>query len=578
MCHSCEPGSAQLAHWLTQDMDLRNLPTTSNAIPKALAADSRKILFKGTIITMAGGTFSQVDALVVKGDTITYTGTVEGAQEAAGSGADTVDLQGRCLLPGFIEPHLHLIMTALADNYLLCLSPINVTTLDEAKKIIADAIPDKLIGDWVAGYGYDPSRVRDHPDLTVDILDGISTEHPIFIINQSGHLAYINSAAFQRAGITVANAGSSYQQVNGKLTGVIYELAVGAIGLLMPQPNPEIMIRYCQQTLEKWASAGCTTIFDAGIGSGGSSDIPLLKAVTATPPPVRFYGAVSIHILPKDANTASLFQPPVKLGNVEVQAVKYWADGSTQGFTAALNQLYCQPPVGMPPFGTLNYVDENFLYKDMAPWIKAGFQMIVHANGDRATQQTLNVYEAILKANPDVPHAGMHRIEHFTVTNPDQRTRAKDLGLAVSHTIGHVNYWGCTFGSYVLGLDRAKCIDPLNSDEKAGLIWSLHSDSPVTDVKPLLYLKTATTRLLYPAGGVLGKDERVDLQTALRRITINPAMQIGTEKTVGTLEVGKKADMVILNQDPRNIELADLDKLVVEQTWMGGKVTYTKPL
>lgn len=109
----------------------------------------------------------------------------------------TLDLQGRCLLPGFIEPHLHLIMTALADNYLLCLSPINVTTLDEAKKIIAGAIPDKLIGDWVAGYGYDPSRVRDHPHLTVDILDGISTEHPIFIINQSGHLAYINSAAFQ---------------------------------------------------------------------------------------------------------------------------------------------------------------------------------------------------------------------------------------------------------------------------------------------------------------------------------------------------------------------------------------------
>ncbi|MCJ1399061.1 hypothetical protein MMC11_002263 [Xylographa trunciseda] len=526
---------------------------------------------------MAGGTFSPVDALVVKGDTITYTGTVEGAQEVAGPEADMIDLQKRCLLPGFIEPHLHLIMTALADKYLLQLSPICVTTLEIAKKRIAAAVRNKLIGDWVAGYGYDPSRVIGHPDLTVDILDAISTEHPIFIMNQSGHVAYVNSAALSQAGINAENADASYQKVDGKLTGVIFELAVSKIGLLVPTVDTATMIGYCQEVLKVWASSGCTTIFDAGIGSVGSTDIPLLTAVTAAPPPVRFYGAVSVHVLPKDPNTASLLKPPVKLGSVEVQAVKFWADGSTQGFTAALNQPYYLPPLDMPRFGTLNYVDENLLYTEMVPWIKAGFQMLVHANGDRAIQQTLNVYEAILKAYPGVPHAGMHRVEHFTVTEPDQRTRAKDLGLAVSHTIGHVNYWGYTFGSYVLGPDRAKYIDPLKSDEKAGLIWSLHSDSPVTDVNPLRYLQTATTRLLYPSGGVLGKDECVDLQTALRGITINPATQIGIEKTVGTLEVGKKADIVILNKDPRSIELANLDKLLeVEQTWMGGTITYTR--
>lgn len=527
---------------------------------------------------MAGGTFSEVDALVMKGDTIIYTGTVKGAQQAAGPGAAIVDLQGRCVLPGFIEPHLHLIMTALADNYLLKLSPNDgVTTLEIAKEKIEHAIKPDI--DWIAGYGYDPSRVTDHLELNIDILDGINKEHPIFIMNQSGHVAYVNSMALQRAGITPTNADLNYQRVNGKLTGIIYELAVGTIGQLVPQVNLITMAGYCQSTLTTWASAGCTTIFDAGIGSVGSTDIPLLKFVTTTsPPPVRFYGAVSVHVLATDANIAPLFQPPIKLGNVEVQAVKLWADGSTQGFTAALNQPYFYPPTNMPQFGTLNYPDENSLYKDMAPWWKAGFQILVHANGDRATQQTLNVYEAILKANPSVSHAGMHRIEHFTVTEPGQLTRAKNLGLAISHTIGHVNYWGSTFENYVLDSDRAKRIDPLNSDEKAGLIWSLHSDSPVTAVNPLMYLKTATTRLRYPDGGVLGKDECVDLQTALRGITINPATQIGIEKIVGTLEVGKKADIVILNQDPRKIELADLDQLCIEQTWMGGIVTHPKPL
>ena len=576
MCHSCEAGIAQLAHWLTQDMDLSNMPTASTTVTKASADDSKVTMFKGTIITMAGGTFSQVDSLVVKGDTIIYTGTVEGAQEAAGPGAEEVDLGQRCLLPGFIEPHLHLILTTLAKNYLLELSPLCVTTLDKAKEIIKNAIQKTPLDDWVAGYGYDPSRVSKHPDLTIEILDSISEKHPIFIMNQSGHLAYANSEVFKRAGITVANAGQNYQRANGKLTGVIYEDAVAYIGRLVPPIATSKLIKACQRTLESWASTGCTTIFDAGIGSTGSSDIPLLTAITTTPPPVRFYGAVSVEILPTVANTASLLQPPIRLGNVTVQAVKIWTDGSTQGFTAALNQPYYCPPPGTSLFGTLKYPDENALYSVMAPWLQSGFQILVHANGDRATQQALNVYEALL-AKPALPHAGMHRIEHFTVTEPAQLTRAKDLGLAVSHTIGHVNYWGHTFCNYVLGPDRAKRIHPLKSDEKAGLVWSLHSDSPVTDVRPLLYLKTATTRLLYGTGEVLGEHECVDLEAALRGITVNPAAQIGVEKEVGTLEVGKKADMVILSCDPRKVELADLDSLIVEQTWMGGAIAYDRP-
>ena len=231
-------------------MDFKNLSKTSNAVAKASADDDMITLFKGVIITMAGGTFSQVEALVVKGDTIVYTGSLKGAQEPAESGATIVEQGDQCLLPGFIEPHLHLILTALAENYLLNLSPLKVTTLDCAKNIIKNAVPDKLHGHWVAGYGYDPSRVDNHPDLTVDILDGINKTHPIFIMNQSGHVAYVNTAALTLAGITAENAGPNYQIVNGKLTGVIYEQAVGKIGSLIPQPDFVSMVQYCQKTLK----------------------------------------------------------------------------------------------------------------------------------------------------------------------------------------------------------------------------------------------------------------------------------------------------------------------------------------
>jgi predicted amidohydrolase YtcJ len=552
-------------------MDLSNLPTTLTSPTKAAPQDGIKIYTNGVIITMAGGTFSQVEALVVTGDTITYTGDAAGAQKSAGPGAETIDLRNKCLLPGFIEPHVHLIMTTMVNNFMLKLSPMEVTTLEEAIKVIAGAIPNNLLNGWVAGFGYDPSRVKGHPNLTVEILDAISTKYPIYIINQSGHIGYVNSVTLALAGVTAANADSSYQKINGKLTGVIYELAVGQIGKLMPSISPEKIILDCRKTLDTWASLGCTTIFDAGIGSVSPKDGELLTIATALPPPVRYYGAIAVYAYPMGKQLT----PPIKFGHVEAQAIKCWADGSTQGFTAAEKKPYFTLPVDMPANGTLNYTDEAF-YKDMAPHIQNGFQIIVHSNGDRATEQTLNVYEAALKAYPNVPHAGMHRIEHFTVTEPEQLARAKNLGLAISHTIGHVNFWGNTFKTYVLGPERAERIDPLKSDEEAGLIWSLHSDSPITDVNPLLYLRTATTRLLYPDGGVLGKHECVDLEAALRGITVNPAKQIGIESTVGSLEVGKKADFVVLNRDPRITPLPDLDKLVVEQTWMGGRLTYTK--
>lgn len=120
----------------------------------------------------------------------------------------------------------------------------------------------------------------------------------------------------------------------------------------------------------------------------------------------------------------------------------------------------------------------------------------------------------------------------------------------------------------------AKRIDPLHSDEKAGLLWSLHSDSPVTEVQPLQYLQTATTREMIPSGKILGPEECVELEPALRGITLNPAKQIGVSHLVGSLEPGKKADMVILDKDPRKVPKKELNKLVVLETWSGGNKIY----
>ena len=235
MCSSCDPGSARLASWLLHDLELRGLlpsPDTSASTPED--ADT-KLFCNGIILTLANGTFSPVDALVVKGDVIAYAWNLQGANEVAGPGAETRDLKGRYLLPGFIEPHLHLILTALADQYLLKLSPLdNEYTLSAVMKSIKDQAnnPKLLLGGvWIAGYGYDPSRIQsrdpgqDHPDLTRAMLDGISTEAAIYVLNQSGHIAYVNSKALAIANITVENVknDNNFQKdaKTGELTGLL---------------------------------------------------------------------------------------------------------------------------------------------------------------------------------------------------------------------------------------------------------------------------------------------------------------------------------------------------------------------
>ena len=428
---------------------------------------------------------------------------------------------------------------------------------------------------WAVGYGYDPSRVVDNPDLTRTWLDDISEQVPIFILNQSGHLAYANSIAFLKANIAAGTADPKYfPQKGNKLTGIILENGVKMVSsAISPTPSAEEMLQWISEALDNWIAAGCTTVFDAGIGVGGPQEVALYRYVKT---PLRTFGAMGYNIIEKYLRDIPGFdRPPYYLGQFKVSAIKYWADGSTQGFTAALNEDYINTPSWSDTSnGSTNYPTTQALQSVVQPWFEKGWQIVIHSNGDRATDMVLDVYNNIIPQPVPDPPTIYHRIEHFTVTNKDQIAAAKKLELAVSHVIGHVEYWGDPFKDYVLGEPRANCIDPVKSDVEARLVWSLHSDSPVTPVSPLEYLRTATTRLTTPGNNVSGLNQAVDLQTALAGVTINPAKQIGIGDMVGTLEVGKKADFVVLDQDIRNTPTEKLGGVKVLQTWIGGQVVY----
>lgn len=576
MCEACAPDHVLLARSALADLPTGPDPLAAlrpgPATPPTATGDV--ILLGGPIITMANGALSPVQALGIRDGEVLVAGTEAEVQQAIGAGAEMVDLDGRCALPGFVEPHLHLVITAYTTYFLLDVSPAAVD-YDVSKAIAvlkaaaatADASTAAGTVTWVQAFGYDPSRMNDYADLDATQLDEVSTTVPVFVLNQSGHLAYVNHEAFAVAGITDDTkdpAGGTFcRDADGHLTGVILEQpAIVEVSSHIPTPAQDDLVAACKKTLQTWADAGCTTVYDAGVGSIlGAGDIALITAATKDDCPVRVQAA----LMPEAA--AGVARNSV-MGTANAVGIKFWGDGSTQGFTAALTEPYLdQQSVG----DHLNYASADALAAKIQPWHDLGWQVLVHVNGDAASNQAMDAFEQVLGANP-APHP--HRLEHFTVTTSgDQVPRAAAMGLAVSHTIGHVRYWGATFLHHVLGSPRAERIDPLRDDLEAGALFSVHSDSPVTKVGPLGYLRTAVTRLMDPpatAGEVLGPEQCINLEAALRAVTYNPAQQVLLGDRVGSLEPGKAADLVILDQDPRSVDPSALDTIKVKETWVAG--------
>jgi predicted amidohydrolase YtcJ len=227
--------------------------------------------------------------------------------------------------------------------------------------------------------------------------------------------------------------------------------------------------------------------------------------------------------------------------------------------------------------GILKYESDKKLLGLLLPFLESGWQLILHTNGDRAIEQALRVLDTAFDAVPNRNREIVHRLEHVTVVSKQQLVRAVKLGLGVSHLIAHVGNWGAAFRDYVLGPPRGERIDPTRDDVDLGVLYSFHSDSPISPVNPLQYIDTAAARLIDATGEVLGKEQTVSLEDTWRGVTINSAKQIGQAAEIGSLEVGKKADFLILGKDPRLVQPGYLHKEVeVLETWLGGRKIYGK--
>ena len=264
--------------------------------------------------------------------------------------------------------------------------------------------------------------------------------------------------------------------------------------------------------------------------------------------------------------------------DVRMSGVKVWADGSPFVGTAWLSRPYLTNEMTLkglslaPGYaGHMNYEPDQ-LHEIIEHYVSQGWQVATHVQGDRTMDAVLDVFEAVLKKHSRP--ASPHRIEHCGTVSDDQLARALELGMVCSFFVPHVYHWGDAIRDALLGPERASNYMPAGSATRLGMRVSYHSDAPMTEPDPLLAIQTAVTRRT-ASGQVLGEHQRVSLEEGLRAMTIDAAYQIGMDQEVGSLEIGKRADFVLLAQDPRHVAAETLASIEVRGTWIDGRPVWS---
>ena len=509
------------------------------------------------------------ESVAIRGGRIVAVGSVQEGELLIGPTTERIDLDGRSLLPGFIDPHMHSAMVQLADW--VDVSPMSTPSASAVFDALRGAQPTST--GWVLAQQFDPSITAGHPQLDRAMLDRLIPDRPALVLESNGHIAYANSVAFAMAGvdrdIPDPPAGRYVRDVRGELTGRLEESsATAAFTIGFPLANGETLIDRIRDLLWRAASAGTTLLHDCGIGSiDGISDLDALQRAVGADSPVRYRGMLV------SSSYDQISQLGLKPGfgddMFRVEGIKAWSDGSNQARTGYLREPY----LGSESRGALNYSPDD-LAETIGRAHRDGWQIGVHANGDAAIDVTIDAFEQALAAHPRSDHR--NRIEHCSIMHPEQIERMAALGLSPSFLIGHIRWWGAAFRDRLLGPERANLYDPCASALRAGLRVSLHSDWNVTPLEPLRYVEDAVTRIMIENGEVLNADERIPVEAALRAVTIDAAWQCRSEDITGSITVGKYADLVLLEDNPTTVDPTSIAKISVSESRLAGAVRFSR--
>ncbi len=530
-----------------------------------------RILINAKVLTVDEH-FSEASALAIKDGKIVAVGDEAFVKGAADEGAEVIDCNGKVILPGFIEPHMHFLPIVALDPY-ENVGPFRCETVAETLEKLKDVAERSGSNEWIMGRQFDPSLQEGGSLLTRDLLDEVSTTNPVFVYNASLHIGYCNSRALEIAGISVDtpdDPSSPYgRDAEGKPNGIL--MGGKAIGSIIRHNTGQAVIDLSEGCLDVCAKAnavGVTTFCDQGTGlMQGVRELDIYKALAQSGSmTTRLRYSLSYAVQKGFDDYGVAFGD----GDEVIRAVgwKIVSDGSNQGFSG----LQREPYLHGEDKG-IAYVEADDLKEMVLDRAGKGWPLVIHANGDQAIDNTLDAYEAAFDAGllTNTPC----RIEHCSILHDEQIERIARMDLSPSFLIGHVYYWGKAMRDLVFGEAKAALLDRTAACERKGIRWSLHSDEPVTEMGPLRCIENAVSRRMWKEPeNQLAPDECISVEAAIRSMTRDAAWQCHSDHEIGSLEVGKCADFIILDKDPRAVPQTDISKIRVLQTWMGGRKVY----
>ena len=577
--HSGDPFACPCcANVFAETLRLASIDLSKHArrLPKSpFPTQSAPLLIENARVITMDANMPAADTMLVRDGRIAWVGmSKDQPQGLLDNEADLqrIDLQGKTVLPGFVEPHMHLPPLAMLHRF-SNVGPNRFATTEEALAQLRDDAAQVEAGEWVVGRQFDPS-LQEGPDyLTKDLLDTVSTEHPVFVYNASLHLAYCNSLALNIAGIDANTEDPPNAELgrteNGEPNGV---LKAGPAMALVARHNPKLreqnLAEACLGVFNTANRVGITMLCDQGTGTfQGVGELALYQSLKDSGQmTTRFRYSVS------QAAASKWDDAEIEWGEgdewVRRTGWKIVSDGSNQGRTGLQRESF----VGSDSTG-MAYIEKDELDAAVEKRLRDGWAVCVHANGDAAIDRVLDAF-AKAKAKGLDPAEKRCRIEHCSILHDEQITKMQELGLSPSFLIGHVHYWGKAFVEDIFGPEKAAKLDRTGACEDLGIRWTVHSDDPVTEMNPLRCIENAVTRNMWRSDQLLSPEERVPVEAALRAMTIDAAWQCHSDHEVGSLEVGKFADFVILAEDPLAVEPERLAKIQVLETWVGGRQVY----
>ncbi len=525
------------------------------------------LFVNGTVVTMNPAR-PQAEAVLVRGERIVAVGSESDLRSLAAPGARVVDLAGQTLLPGFNEAHNHMLSFGIALGQVDCKAP-GCGSIAEMQRRIAERVAVTPPGAWIQGRGYDDQSLAERRHPTRYDLDAVAPDHPVVIVNASGHLCVANTRALAMGRVTAETqppeGGGIVHDDQGQPTGLLLETAQHLVTDCIPPATEDDLVAALRRCAQAYMAAGITSSADASV-SEPEQFRAFQRAAADGTNPLRTTLMLRENLLPHLAAIGIC----TGFGNDRLRCgpVKLFIDGSLIGRTAAVTQPFLHDP--NPDNLGLTMMSEEAFQGYVMEAHAAGWQIAVHAIGDRGIEMVLDAYAKALAAHPRADHR--HRIEHCGILRPDLIKRITEMGVVVVTQPIFITEYGDSFIRH-LGEERAMLTYPFRSLLDAGIRMVFSSDCPVSAFEPLKSVQVAVTERT-GSGAEYAPNEAISVEEGLYAYTVAGAYVTFEEHKKGAIAPGQLADFAVLARDPRAVPPEEIAAVPVTMTWIGGELVY----